>query len=95
MNETGSLQTELRTRPVVHPDDTRPPEPDNQNRARPYLLMLNAWAHSRNALTARIAAAKRRLLAGGMLQEVEWGIPGVPDMRGRRIFTYFDARSPH
>ena len=41
-----------------------------------------------NALTARIAAAKRRLLAGGMLQPVEWGIPGEPDVRGRRTFTY-------
>ena len=41
-----------------------------------------------DALTARIAAAKRRLLDGGLLQEVEWGIPGEPDIRGRRIFTY-------
>ena len=41
-----------------------------------------------NALTARIAAAKRRLLAGGVLQPVEWGIPGEPDVRGRRTFAY-------
>ena len=41
-----------------------------------------------DALTARIAAAKRRLLDGGLPQEVEWGIPGEPDIRGRRIFTY-------
>ena len=40
------------------------------------------------ALTARIAAAKTRLLAGGLLQEVEWGIPDERDERGRRIFTY-------
>ena len=41
-----------------------------------------------DALTARIAATERRLKAGGMLQEVEWGIPGEPDVRGRRTFTY-------
>ena len=41
-----------------------------------------------DALTARIAAAKRRLLDGGLLQEVEWGIPGERDVRGRRAFTY-------
>ena len=40
------------------------------------------------ALTARIAAAKTRLLAGGLLQEVEWGIPDERDERGRRIFTF-------
>ena len=39
-------------------------------------------------LTARVASEKRRLLAGGLLQEVEWGIPGEPDVRGRRTFTY-------
>ena len=41
-----------------------------------------------DAITARIAAAKRRLLAGGLLQPVEWGIPGERDERGRRSFTY-------
>ena len=41
-----------------------------------------------DAITARIAAAKRHLLAGGLLQPVEWGIPGEPDVRGRRTFTY-------
>ena len=43
------------------------------------------------ALTARIAAVKRRLLAGGILQEVQWGVPG-PRIRGnvygQRTFTY-------
>ena len=39
-------------------------------------------------ITARIAAAKRRLLDGGLLREIEWGVPGEPDGRGRRIFTY-------
>ena len=41
-----------------------------------------------DALTARIASEKRRLKVGGMLQEVEWGIPGERDIRGRRLFTY-------
>ena len=41
-----------------------------------------------DALTARIAATKRRLKAGGMLQEVEWGVPGERDIRGQRTFTY-------
>ena len=40
------------------------------------------------ALTARIAAAKRRLKVGGVLQPVERGIPGERDERGRRTFTY-------
>ena len=42
-----------------------------------------------DAVTARIAAAKRRLQVGGMLQEVEWGVPGGQrDTRGRRLITY-------
>ena len=42
-----------------------------------------------NALTSRIAATKRRLLAGGVLQEVEWGVPtGERDERGRQTYTY-------
>ena len=46
------------------------------------------------ALTARIAAAKRRLLAGGLLQEIEWGVvvpvvlPDLPDPRGRKKYAY-------
>ena len=40
------------------------------------------------ALAARIAAAKVRLLDGGLLREIEWGKPGEPDERGRRTFTY-------
>ena len=42
-----------------------------------------------NAITARIAAAKRRLLDGGLLRPVDWGIPGPPDVRGRKVYTYF------
>ena len=42
-----------------------------------------------DALTARIAAAKRRLLEGGLLQPVGWGVPtGERDVRGRIAFTY-------
>ena len=45
-----------------------------------------------DAITARIAAVKKRLLAGGVLQEVQWGVPDPPrdppDVRGRRTFTY-------
>ena len=44
------------------------------------------------AITARVYASKRRLLMGGMLREVSWGIPDPPrdppDVRGRRTFTY-------
>ena len=42
-----------------------------------------------NVITAQIAAAKRRLKAGGLLQRVEWGVPtGEPDERGRRTYEY-------
>ena len=42
-----------------------------------------------DAITARIAAAKRHLLDGGLLQEVEWGVPsGERDERGRVTITY-------
>ena len=46
------------------------------------------------ALTARIAAAKRRLLDGGLLQEIEWGVvvpvvlPDLPDPRGRKTYAF-------
>ena len=42
-----------------------------------------------DALTARVAATKKRLLDGGMLQEVEWGVPtGERDIRGRQTYTF-------
>ena len=41
-----------------------------------------------DVLTARVALEKRRLLAGGLLQESRVGHPGEPDVRGRRTFTY-------
>ena len=41
-----------------------------------------------DALTARIAAAKRRLTTGGLLRPVEWLRPdGVRDVRGRQGVT--------
>ena len=43
------------------------------------------------ALTARIAAAKQRLLEGGLLQLVSWGVPvGERDERGRITYAYSD-----
>ena len=43
------------------------------------------------ALTARIAGAKRRLLEGGLLQLVSWGVPvGERDERGRITYSYSD-----
>ena len=42
-------------------------------------------------LTARIAAAKVRLLDGGLLQLVSWGRPvGERDERGRITYSYSD-----
>ena len=42
-----------------------------------------------SALTARISAAKRRLLDGGLLQLVSWGVPvGERDERGRINYAY-------
>ena len=51
-----------------------------------------------DTLTRTIAQTKRRLLAGGVLQEVQWGIPDAPrdppdplyppDVRGRRSITW-------
>lgn len=44
-----------------------------------------------DALTERIAATKRRLLAGGVLQLVSWGVPlGERDDRGRITYGYSD-----
>ena len=44
-----------------------------------------------DAITARIAAAKVRLLEGGLLQPVEWGVPvGERDERGRITYSYSD-----
>ena len=43
------------------------------------------------AITARIAAFKRRLLEGGLLQLVSWGVPvGERDERGRITYAYSD-----
>ena len=87
MNETRSLQAELRTRPVA--TRTTPAPPTRIIRTAHVLPVDDDLGPIGNAVTARIAAAKRRLLDGGVLQPVEWGIPGEPDIRGRKIFTYF------
>ena len=76
-----SRQAELRQRPVSHRIQTTRTTPVN-----PVDAERGRFA---DAITARIAAAKSRLLAGGLLQPVEWGVPtGEPDIRGRRTFTY-------
>ena len=41
-----------------------------------------------DAITARVAATRQRLLAGGLLQEISWGVPGDRDRYGRRTFTW-------
>ena len=78
-----SRLTDDRTRPVAHPIQTAKSSP-----ARPVDAERGRFA---DALTARIAATKRRLLAGGLLTSAGrwWGVPtGEPDgLRGRRIFT--------
>ena len=44
-----------------------------------------------DALTERIATAKTRLLQGGLLQLVSWGVPvGERDERGRITYSYSD-----
>ena len=43
------------------------------------------------ALTRSIAATKRKLLKGGLLRPIEWGVPsGERDIRGRQTITYTD-----
>ena len=82
-----SLQAEFRTRPVATRQTPAPP--DRIIRTAHVLPVDADLGPIGNAITARIAATKRRLLDGGLLQPVEWGIPGPPDLRGRKIFTYF------
>ena len=44
-----------------------------------------------DVLAARIAAAKARLLAGGLLLEIEWGVivpQDPPDPRGRKTYAF-------
>ena len=76
-----SLQAELRTRPVATRQTTAPP---TRIIRTAHVLPVDAdLGPIGNAITERIAATKRRLLDGGLLQPVEWGIPGSPDVRGR------------
>ena len=76
-----SLLAEERSRPVT-------PRTQHARRTAHVLPVDADLGRVGNALTARIAATKKRLLDGGVMQPVEWGIPGPPDVRGRRIFTY-------
>ena len=86
MNGNRSLQAEVRTRPVATRET---PAPHTRTIRTAHILPVDAdLGLVGNALTARIAAAKRRLLDGGLLQPVEWGIPGPPDIRGRKVYTY-------
>ena len=48
-----------------------------------------------DALTARIAAGKRRLLEGGLLQEVEWVFPPASGTYAAGDDHLFDARRAH
>ena len=82
-----SLQAEHRTRPVATRET---PAPHTRTIRTAHVLPVDAdLGRVGNALTARIAATKKRLLDGGVMQPVEWGIPGERDERGRRRFTYF------
>ena len=79
-----SLQAELRSRPVGHQSPTTTTRSTHINP-----VDADSGGPFAEAITARIAAAKRRLLEGGLLREVEWGIAdGEPDIRGRKTFTY-------
>ena len=82
-----SLQAEHRTRPVA----TRTtPAPHTRTTRTTHVLPVDAdLGPIGNAITARIAATKKRLLDGGVMRPIEWGIPGEPDIRGRKVFTYF------
>ena len=78
-----SRLTGERTRPVVHRIQTAKSPPVDAERK-----------HFADALTARIAAAKRRLTAGGMLRSVQWmRRTGEKDVRGRQAVsvTLLDA----
>ena len=81
-----SLLAGGRTRPVA---TRQTPAPDRIIRTAHVLPVDADLGAIGNAITERIAATKRRLLDGGLLQPVAWGIPGEPDVRGRKVFTYF------
>ena len=94
MNENRSLQAQLRTRPVA-PRTQTTSRAEFRNApprflATAHVLPVDAdLGHVGNAITARIAAAKRRLLDGGLLQPVGWGDKtGEPDVRGRQTITW-------
>ena len=85
---TRSLQAELRQRPTSHPIQT--------TRTTPAVTAAADAERGQvaDAITARIAASKSKLLEGGLLQEIEWGtvvpvvLPDLPDPRGRKNYAY-------
>ena len=83
-----SLQAEHRTRPVATRET---PAPHTRTIRTAHVLPVDAdLGRVGNALTARIAATKKRLLDGGVMQPVEWGIPGPHRCaRAKRTYTYF------
>ena len=92
MNGNRSLQAEPRPRPVVTRET---PAPHTRTTRTAHVLPVDAdLGIVGNAITERIAAAKRRLLDGGLLQPVEWGtvvpvvLPDLPDPRGRKTYAY-------
>ena len=82
-----SRQAELRTRPVGH---------HVQTARSTHVLPVDADGDGivGKTLTARIAAAKIRLLTGGLMQPIMWGtvvpvvLPDLPDPRGRKTYQY-------
>ena len=67
------------------------PTPTHRPRTLTPAAPTAGYKRFHDALTARIAATKNRLLEGGVLQTVEWGVPtGERDERGRIAYEYSD-----
>ena len=75
------------------PPGRHQPHTPGQPEPRTSSLLMLIFGRVGNAITERIAATKRRLLEGGRVAARSSGAyPASPDMRGRRVFTYYDAR---
>ena len=80
MNGNRSLQAEFRTRPVATRET---PAPHTRTTRTTHVLPVDAdLGPIGNALTARIAATKKRLLAGGLLRPIEWEYPASQTYAG-------------
>ena len=84
----GSLQMDVAD---SYKTDALPPR-DYRHRSRMVLstghLRRTAMSRRADAITARIAAVKKRLLAGGVLQSIQWlRKTGEKDVRGRQAVT--------